>query len=108
MLGGSATSILHLKLKTMDTKQKAKQILNLTMLNEKLIQTLHGKIERRKFSRAEGPAELSKAKVTTRPKAGLNFFKNIFSKKTKNNENKKQNNDKIYSAAPPPPSSITI
>jgi hypothetical protein len=77
MLGGSAASLLHLKLKTMDTKQKAKQILNLTMLNQKLIQTLHGKIERRKFSRAEGPAELSKAKVTTRPKAGLNFFKTL-------------------------------
>jgi hypothetical protein len=65
------------------------------MLKHTLIQTLHGKIQRRKFSRAEGPAELSKAKVTTRPKAGLNFFKNHQSqailknkKQTKNNEYK--------------------
>jgi hypothetical protein len=55
MLGGSAASILHLKPKTMDTKQKAKQILNLTMLNQKLIQTLHEKISKAKVQPGQRP-----------------------------------------------------
>jgi hypothetical protein len=44
------------------------------MLNETLIQTLHDKIQRRKFSRADGPAELSKGESYHPAKGRVELF----------------------------------